>query len=192
MRQSVINKINVMKISQLAALVILSAAMMISGCTREEEPDHFRYTVNDYPLYQGFIHNYGMPEGASGYNFDVTIHSAGVSYNRDRHEFQGTGHLVFFQMFSSSATELAAGLYQFSADDTPGDPSTFNVANFGMDINFSEDTGTLVSAVSGVVKVSGTGDYRTFDFDCLTGTGEKITGHYYGFVPAYDMRDARK
>lgn len=181
-----------MKKNHLTAVAILLALFGFTGCTKEEEPDHFRYTVNDYPLEQGFIHNYGMPEGASGYNFDVTIHSQGVSYNRDRHEFQGTGHVVFFQMFSSSATELAKGTYKFNNGETAGAPSTFNAANFGMQVNFSEETGTIVSAVSGTVMVSGTGEYRTFDFDCITATGEKITGHFKGYIPVFDMRDAKK
>lgn len=181
-----------MKPFKILATVLLTGTLIFTGCSKPEEPDHFRYTVNDYPLQQGFIHNYGMPEGATGYNFDVTIHSSGVSYNRDRHEFQGTGNLVFFQMYSSSATELAKGTYQFSTVETPGAPSTFNVANFGMNVNFSEETGTLINAVSGVVKVSGTTEYRTFDFECMTTTGEKVTGHYNGYIPAYDMRDIRK
>ena len=181
-----------MKKNHSGAVALLLAAIVFTGCTKEEEPYHFRYTVNDYPLEQGFIHNFGMQEGASGYNFDVTIHSQGISYNRDRHEFQGTGHVVFFQMFSSSATELAKGTYQFNNGETSGAPSTFNVANFGMQVNFSEETGTIVSAVSGTVKVSGTGEYRTFDFDCVTATGEKVSGHFNGYVPLFDMRDGKK
>ena len=181
-----------MKPYEILVTVLLTIVLTLSGCNKPEEPDQFRYTVNEYLLQQGFIHNYGMPEGAGGYNFDVTIHSMGVSYNRDRHEFQGTGHLVFFQMFSSSATELASGTYQFSTGETDGAPLTFNVANFGMNVDFSEDTGVLVTAVSGVVKVSGTGEYRTFDFVCMTTTGEKVTGHYSGYIPAYNMMDVRK
>lgn len=172
--------------------VLLGAAILIiSGCSKPEKPDSFVYTVNEYPLDQGFIHNYGMPEGATGYNFDVTIHSLGVNYNRDRHEFLGTGHVIFFQMFSSSATELSGGTYRFSTDEA-GAPFTFNVANFGMNIDFTNETGTIVSAISGTVKVSGSGDHRTFDFDCMTATGEKITGHFSGWIPAYDMRGNRK
>lgn len=181
-----------MKQNHSTATALLIAAFVFTACTKEEEPDHFRYTVNDYPLEQGFIHNYGMPEGGSGYNFDVTLYSSGVSYNRDRHELQGVGHVVFFQMFSSSATELAKGTYQFDTDEIPAAPSTFNVANFGMEVNFTEETGTIVSAVSGIVKVSGSGFYRTFDFDCMTATGEKVTGHFNGYVPAYDMREIKK
>lgn len=181
-----------MKKNHSSTVALLLAALVFTACTKEEEPDHFRYTVNDYPLQQGFIHNYGMPEGASGYNFDVTIHSQGVSYNRDRHEFQGTGHVVFFQMFSSSATELAKGTYQYNFGETSRAPSTFNVANFGMQVNFSEETGTVVSADSGTVRVSGTGEYRIFDFECTTATGEKVSGHFNGYVPVYDMRDAKK
>lgn len=181
-----------MRRNQFSAYALLLTVMVFTGCTKEEEPDQFRYTVNEYPLQQGFIHNYGLQEGATGYNFDVTIHSPGISYNRDRHEFQGTGHLVFFQMFSSSATELASGTYQFSTAETAGAPLTFNIANFGMGINFSDDTGTLVTAVAGVIKVSGSGEYRTIDFNCTTTTGEKVTGHYSGFIPAYDMRSVIK
>lgn len=173
------------------SFVLLGAPFIFSGCSKPEKPDSFVYTVNEYPLDQGFIHNYGMPEGATGYNFDVTIYSQGVTYIRDRHEFLGTGHLVYFQMFSSSATELSAGTYQFSTADA-GSPLTFNVANFGMSVDFTNETGTIVSAVSGTVRVSGSGDHRTFDFECMTATGEKITGHFSGWIPAYDMRGSRK
>ena len=59
--------------------ILLGTALIFSGCSKPEKPDSFIYTVNEYPLDQGFIHNYGMPEGAAGYNFDVTIHSQGVT-----------------------------------------------------------------------------------------------------------------
>jgi hypothetical protein len=181
-----------MKPFEIPATVFLTVVLTFTGCSKPEEPDYFRYTVNDYPLQQGFIHNYGILKGATGFNFDVTIYSPGISYNRENHEFQGTGHVIFFQMFSSSATELASGTYQFSAGKTSGLPWTFNEANFGMNLNFSEETGTVVSAVSGTVKVSGTGEYRAFDFNCTTATGEKVTGHYNGYIPVYDLRNTLK
>lgn len=80
-----------MKKNSILTIVALVAAVLITGCSKPEEPNIFVYTVNEYPLFQGFIHNYGMPDGATGYNFDVTIHSSGVSYNRYLHEFQGLG-----------------------------------------------------------------------------------------------------
>ncbi len=180
-----------MKKNAILTIIVLAATLIIAGCTKPEEPDQFVYTVNEYPLEQGFIHNYGMPDGATGYNFDVTIHSSGVSYDRYRHEFLGKGHVVFFQMYSSSATELAGGTYRFVQGGNK-EPATFDIANFGMNIDFTEETGTIVSAVSGVVKVSGSGDKRVFDFECLTSTGEKITGHFSGWIPAFDMRDEGK
>lgn len=178
-----------MKKNVILTALVLAAALILTGCSKQEEPNRFVYTVNEYPLQQGFIHNYGMPDGAAGYNFDVTIFSNGISYNRDRHEFQGTGHVIFFEMFSSSATELSEGTYQFGADKSP---RTFDKANFGMNMNFGEETGTVVNAVSGVIKVSGSGENRVFDFECMTGTGEKVTGHFSGWLPAYDMRDTKK
>jgi hypothetical protein len=174
-------------------ILLLVAVAAFAGCTKEEEPDHFRYTVNDYPLQQGFIHNFGILQGSSGYNFDVTLFSSGISYDRYREEFQGFGNMVFLQMFSSSATELANGTYQFSTDETNGQPSTFNTGNFAMNLRFSDGTGTIVSAVSGVVRVSsGMRNEIVIDFDCMTSTGEKITGHFSGSIPVYDMRFTRK
>ena len=179
-----------MKPFEIPVTVLLTVVLMFTGCSKPEEPDHFRYTVNDYPLQQGFIHNYGIPKGATGFNFDVTLYSPGISYNHNNHEFQGSGHVIFFQMYSSSATELASGTYQFSTENSSGAPSTFNEANFGINVNFSEETGTIVSAVSGSVMVEGTGEYRTFNFNCTTATGEKVTGHYNGYIPVYDMRNS--
>lgn len=178
-----------MKKDIILTALVLAAALILAGCSKQEEPDRFVYTVNEYPLQQGFIHNYGMSEGATGYNFDVTIFSSGVSYNRDRHEFLGTGHVVFFEMFSSSATELSEGTYQFSAEKNP---KTFDKANFGMNMNFENETGTIVNVVSGVIKVSGSVENRVFDFECMTGTGEKVTGHFSGWLQVYDMRGGRK
>lgn len=180
-----------MKKYEVLAAIVLAGALIFPGCTKPEEPDQFVYTVNEYPLYQGFIHNYGMPEDGAGYNFDVTLFSSGVSYNRDRHEFQGQGHVVFFQMYSSSATELSAGTYQFNSEGGKA-PFTFDAANFGMHMDFSLETGTIVNAVSGVIKVSGPVSERVFDFECMTSTGEEITGHFSGWAPVYDMRGPGK
>lgn len=39
---------------------------------------------------------------------------------------------------------------------------------------------------------TGTAEYRTIDFECMTTTGEKVDGHYNYYIPIYNMLDTRK
>jgi len=61
-----------------------------------------------------------------------------------------------------------------------------------MTVNFTEQTGTIVNAVSGIVKVSIERDSYVLDFECLTATGEKVTGHWNRSLTTHDMREAKK
>ena len=167
----------------LLALFVLSFA----SCEKEEpESNHFEYELIKYEIDEGMIESYGkLNPDATGYNFDVTLYSTGIVFNPGDGSFTGSGNIVILEMFSESKDELKAGTYTF---DNLGsmDPYTFDIGRFGLFVNMDEQTGTIILANSGTIKVSQSGDSWTFDFNCSTSADNTITGSFTGELDFYD------
>ncbi len=176
-----------MKKINLNCLLILSLLFLaLTACKKEDGGDdptnHFRYNGKTYELSHGVLEYYGQ-WGGDGYNFDVNLLSEGFTYTGD--DLSGTGHIVYFEMFSSSSGSLASGTYVFDAeyDQIPG---TWTTANFGISVNVETYSGTFISVSKGTVKVSRDGSKYIFDFSFTTGDNKTISGYYKGTLDQLD------
>lgn len=177
------NKIREMRKEFIAITVLVLS--LLNGCTgNDDRVNGFNYLAVNYPLDGGVIQYYGMPEGGSAYNFDITLFSSGITYNSNSGTFDGKGHIVYFELFSQSPGELVSGTYTFDSSGA-GSHTTVTKGNFGMNVNFINDTGVILHVVSGSVTVERDGFEYNIGFSCGTDDDETITGSYRGFLTRY-------
>lgn len=154
----------------------------------KEEPVHnaFEYELIKYEIDEGMIEAYGkLSPDVSGYNFDVTLFSTGIVFDPLAEEFSGLGNIVILQMYSESPDGLVSGTYNYDLSGEM-DPLTFDIGRFGLFVNMDEQSGTIILANSGTVKVSKSGDDWTFVFDCMTMSNKSITGTFTGNLDSYN------
>ena len=167
-------------------LSMLLVSMMVS--CKKEDPVHnaFEYELIKYEIDEGMIEVYGkLSPDASGYNLDVTLYSTGIVFDPIAEEFSGLGNIIILQKYSESSDELVSGTYNFDLSGNM-DPFTFDIGRFGLFVNMDEQSGTIILANSGTIKVSKSDDNWTFVFDCMTMANKSITGTFTGNLDSYN------
>ena len=133
-------------------LIVAVLCLSLAGCKKTKDAgNHFTYAGKDYALTNGLLEYYGAGNG-SGYNFDVTLYSSGISYSETDQTLTGTGHILYIEMYSSQTGYLESGSYTFDSGSN-GNSGTYTYGAIGMDVNMQAETGTIKEFTSVNVKI---------------------------------------
>jgi hypothetical protein len=174
-------------LNKLVFCSILCSILLI-GCKKDDDSgpsNSLTYSGTKYELSKGYLENYGETWEDNVYNFDLTLCSSGITVTEDAHT--GVGNFFYFEMYSSSATELTPGTYTFSSSDVET-PSTFDMGLAGVNYDIANEIGTYLEFVGGTVVIEKTGSIYTITIDCALPSAAKVTGYYKGELIYYDQR----
>jgi hypothetical protein len=179
-------------LSRLAGFLIIAVGIL-AGCNKDDNApkNQFTYEGTNYNLKTGFIENYGASTDVA-YNTDLTFVSSEFTVHDASGEvdsISGTGHFVYFEIYSSSQTEIVPGTYTFDESES-GNALTFDWGAFGM--NTVAYGGTYKSLSAGTVIVKKSGTTYTITFDCTDSNTKKITGYFKGTLDYYDYNMGKK
>jgi hypothetical protein len=164
-------------------LLILALSISVVSCDKDDnEPtfkNYLKYEGKYYELKFGYLEYYGSGYGAeNSYNFDITLTSVNDAKSTDL--AMPTLNYIYFEMFSSSPTELLSGTYNYDSQNLV--PFTFDEGEFALDYASS----AIYNEVNGgSVIISKSGSTYTIKIDCTDFDGKKITGYFKGEL-AYD------
>ena len=166
--------------------------IIIVSCSDDaEEPTVNKtnsFTVDDteYSLSEGLTLEYGG-DATTGYNFDLYVYSSGIDVSgildsgfAGAGGVAGTGEVLYFELWSTSATGLASGTYAISLSEAP---NTYTVSELA--INFGESSLNVYEATAGTVNISKDGSTYSIDFDLTVTGGKAFTGNYTGTLPNF-------
>lgn len=159
---------------------------MFIGCSDDEDApkNYFSYNGVTTNITAGLLENFGVTDQPT-YNFDITLYK-GLSYNQTS-GLMGTGDLIYFELFSSSATELVPGTYTYDALETTS-ANTFDAGLIAMGFEVANETADeIIYIASGTVTVKKDGSTYTIDIDCTSSGGGKISGYYKGSLSYNDL-----
>ncbi len=179
----------------------LAVTVAFSGCSKDEETttktNSFSFEGKTYETPKGFIEYWGSADdNKSGY-FDVILTSSGVRYDAASDEYitDANYDYMYFELNSSSLTELVSGTYTY--DYVDGDlgemekPSTFSDAGVGVDVVDDETTDTEYGndeTTTGTVTVNKSGTTYEITYSVKL-EGKMVTGYYKGSLQAIDYSD---
>lgn len=154
------------------------------GCSKDtvDLQNQFTYDGSDYPLSVGILENYGSASNV--HYLDLTLYSSGISFNPVDEIAEGTGNVVYLEMYSSSSS-LATGTYTFDSGFT-GSAGTFDMGMFGISLNMETFSGTVVYISSGTVTVAKSGSTYEITINCKTSDNKTIGGYFKGSLTYYD------
>jgi hypothetical protein len=167
---------------------ILILCLMLVSCKKDKNEITSYFKINDitYELSRGTLENYGTDDWYDGYNFDLTLISDGINGD-NYYDWTGSGKAIYFEMFSSSYTNLSDGEYEY--DDVSDIPPTFTFDYSDFSTNWI-DTATIhtwIPLVSGVVSIVRDGD--TYSITLTGGEdvyGSTVTAKYTGTLKYLD------
>ena len=157
-------------------LALISVALVSCDEESTEKENSFKYDGKTYKIANGYLENFGLIE--TSYNLDLILMTSGITYNSASGEPSGEGSYLYFEMFSSSSTQLNPGTYNF--DYYTWNAGTFDYAEIGVNVNFATEAGTYLSIVAGTVKVKLTDTKYEITIDCTLENNKKVTGYYKG------------
>ena len=175
----------------LIGTLLMMGASMVS-CDKDDDKEFenkVTYEGTEYELNDGYLEYYGV-WGDSTYNFDITLVSSDVDYNVVSGIPTGTGNIIYFELFSSSSTELVPGTYVFDPDGT-SEANTFDEGNFALNFNFTTETGLVRQISLGSLIVEKEGSTYKLTIDCTDSAGKKITGNYEGTLSFADWSGSK-
>jgi hypothetical protein len=138
--------------------------------------NEFTYDGTTYSLSQGILEYYG-DNGNGSYDFDISLFSDGFTIDLVNGEFTGRGDGVYLDLNSDNMADLSDGTYIF---DINRDAYVISAAGIYIDFDAQSQTGTPITASSGEVILTKSGDEYTVNFDLFTASGAAVTGQYTG------------
>lgn len=161
--------------------------------TTTDATNFLTYDGVTYPLAGGFLDYYGkwyteMPS----YNFDLTLYSSGLTWVEQIEYFTGTGHAMYFEMFTTSQTNLASGVYSYDFWETY-EANTFDYGFFLLNFNAEQQTAEVDSDITGgtITVVTSGNDYQ-ITVDCTDSFDKSLTAYYEGTLSIYDWSKSFK
>lgn len=167
-----------------------------NSCKDDDNKDKDEETVNYFKvggeyseLSKGALINFGTDDYYEGYNFDLYLVTSGISDNGGD-EPTGSGVMIYFELFTSSSTALASGVYNYDEESDIYPVGTFDYADYCLDWSDEKEDNTYIEFVSGKVTVSKTGDEYILNISGKDEFGNTITGYYKGLLTIYN--DSKK
>lgn len=153
--------------------------------TTLELSNFISYDGVTYDMGGGYFGYYGQWVGTN-YNYDLILYSSGLNWVEEIEYFTGIGHVIYFEMFSSSQTNIESGVYTYDPLESY-DPNTFD-SGFLM-FNFNPDLETVevdADIVGGTVTVVTSGSNYEITVDCTDSFNKTITAYFQGTLSVYD------
>lgn len=183
---------NVLKL--IFGIFILSSLFI--SCSDDDDDDNaeksnqLKVEDQSYDLGSGMLINLGVDEDdAMQYKGYLQV-LALVSDEIDLINGTGTGQLLLFELFSSTATSLDTGDYTFD-NTSPFEVKTY--AGGGYSLNFDtsdddlEDDSDVVEIVSGTISVNKNGNIYEISAKCKDQSGKTVTAYYKGTLIYVDF-----
>jgi len=170
------------KLIRTIALLTLISIVYTSCSKKEEEPapkttNFFTVDGKEYSLSEGITIEYGG-DATTGYNFDLIVFSSGLEADIINETFTGEGEFMYFELWSTSATGLAAGTYTIAPSATPNACTSNTIYikyNSTTELSENEYEGS-----SGTITIAVDGTTYSIDFDLSIIGGKALTGNYTG------------
>jgi hypothetical protein len=143
---------------------VVLAGLIILSCGDDDSEPGYKIRVDDESY--RFSHAYSQSfeatneEEVDGYRHNVILTGGGLKVDVAKEEFDGSGNLASFILFSGSA-EIEEGTYILNEDPDFGDAGGFTLATDFNGVSFDD----MFTATSGTIEVSKSGDKYIFKFD---------------------------
>ncbi|NOU60939.1 hypothetical protein [Marinifilum caeruleilacunae] len=178
------------KLKTLAIAILLSGFLFV-GCSKEENDHHssnyLKLGGSKYDLQQGVLENFGS-KGNSSNKFNLTLLSAGFTIHEFDEVFDsisGTGHGVYFVLYSSSSEKLEIGDYVYDSYAS-GESKSYDYADGVINYNTQTEEGSYLEITNGTLSILQNSETYEISFN---GTDDDISFYYKGSLNDYDYSE---
>lgn len=106
-------------------------------------------------------------------------------------DISGTGHSIYFEIYTSTSKKLDIGTYEYDSTGT-GEPGTFVYGGCVAEYNTDTEEGLNLELSEGTLTVEKNDGLYEISFDCAAEDGTSVTGYYKGSLKYYNYDDDTK
>jgi hypothetical protein len=176
----------------LSAILLIS--VLLIGCKDDEEvvpQSTISFDGVDYKLSKAILLDYGKYPPHEGSYQELFLSSPEVLIREKAGKIDsvyGTGHAIFFRLFTSGVGELSEGEYKFDFSSGPFESGSFVYSYAVFNANFVRRTEVPHIMIAGTVTVKKENADHRITFDCVEDTGKHIKGFFKGPLKVYDEK----
>ncbi len=168
-------------------VVFVALGSVFTGCKKDDDDsssqNYFKVGDTQYELSAGAILGWEETSKKGVFYVDLALHSSGISYSGD--QLTGKGDVLYFQMYSTSLTDLPVGTYSF-ANESLMQAGTFFQADALISFDsVSEASKSIENFKDGNVAIKKNGNEYDITVTGTSSTGKTITGYYKGALTKY-------
>jgi hypothetical protein len=189
--------------------IFLVGSLLIS-CSKDNDASKRNYLKigeTEYILSKGTCENYGQMKDDhkyDGYNLDLALFSSDFTISTESNgnmNVSGLGQIIYFEMYSSKDNEFDIGDYTLNLSK-PLPVGTFNYGDFVTSysdennnivwVTDENDDNDWVKITSGTVSISKSDSEYSITINCISETGESVTGFFKGELQYFDYTEDAK
>lgn len=178
------------KLKNLVVSILLGGILIVS-CDKEENDNtsynYLKVGDTEYDLLQGVLENFGN-HGDMSCKFDLTLLSSGFTIHESGGVFDsisGTGHGIYFVLYSSQSEKLDIGDYVYDSDGSYNS-GTYDYADGVLNYNTQTKEGTYLEILSGTLSISQNAETYEISFK---DNDDEISMYYKGSLNYCDYSE---
>lgn len=191
-----------------AFITILMLCIIATGCKKDSKKEEIKTNYlkvdgTEYDISQGFlktISDNSSPDSAA-WRIELFLLSSDISYREYETPFSGIGHIIFFNLYSSTNNKIAIGDYDYNNSKNVG---SFDSAVYRLNWDIIKQPGNQGIQMSyGTVKViksesaspyelSNSGKEYELSFSGTDANNKAISGYYKGRLLMYFYHGYKK
>lgn len=171
-------------------IVIFLAVMACKKDDKKSTPkNYFKIGDKTYTVANASMENWGLDTDTSdfwvydGYNIDLALFSSGLTLQTTSSGYLnvlGKGQILYFELYSTSGTNLDNGDFTFDPSSGPYQVGTFDYCDYSLTWDETNSDNDWIPVSSGKITITRNGNDYELTFDCQDIYGTKVTGHFAG------------
>lgn len=169
-------------------IMALALGLIFSGCKKDDDnsssQNYFKVGDTQYELSAATLLGWEETNVKGVFDVDLALYSKDIKVTSPT-VTTGEGNILYFQMYSSSLTDLPDGSYSYGLESNQK-AGVLWAADAMINYDFAtEESDKNISLKSGTVTVSKSGSEYTINITATGASGETITGYYKGTLTKY-------
>lgn len=181
-------------------LFFFVSCLLFLGCGKDDKDSNsstssFTYKSNTYSLAKGFTIGWGESNSSNVYTRELYLVSSGISCTSSSSDYviSGIGNSLYFNLYTSSESGIAAGTYTYNEYDTYPILNTFDFCEVDLNSDWdAETTGEWAEITEGTLTVEKSGTTYVINFDGYDSNSNRVTASYTGTLSNYNMSNNKK
>ncbi len=176
-------------------LILFVSSLFVVSCGEDGNDNSsfnnsFTYKSKTYSLAKAFSIEWGESNASDVYTTELYIVSSGITCasSSSGYEISGKGNSLYFNIYSSSQSEIASGTYTYSESALQPLVNTFDYCEIDLGSDWDAETNDEWAEITeGTLTIEKSGATYVITFEGYDSNNNKVVASYTGMLSNFDV-----